>query len=150
MSSTNALRTARALADKAEAAPLEVYREIVKRWDKVQPGDAEKLADSLTALGLTDADVHADLEMLTAVRTLTTRAEAAQADVDSTPDVPTLEAQVEQFDRVLAHEFDRMLDGKRDLLATLERRRKADTQLRQAVTRLDERKRRAPRLFGWP
>ena len=145
---TNALRTARAIADKAEAAPLEVYREIVRRWDKVQPGDAERLAGSLTALGITDADVDADLREMEAVRTLSGRVRDALNDADSMPTATALEAQVERFDRVLAHEFDKMLDGKRQLLATLERRREADAQLRQANERLAERKRRAPRLFA--
>ena len=112
---TNALRTARAIADKAEAAPLEVYREIVRRWDKVQPGDAERLAGSLTALGITDADVDADLREMEAVRTLSGRVRDALNDADSMPTATALEAQVERFDRVLAHEFDKMLDGKRQL-----------------------------------
>ena len=144
---TAPLRAARAIADKAEAAPLEVYREILGRWDSIESGDAERLAQSLTALGITDADVYADLAELTAVRTLEARADAARADMDSMPNVAALEAQVERFDRVLAHEFDRMLDGKRDLLKTLERRREAEATLRQASERLAERKRRAPRLF---
>ena len=147
MTPTNALRQARQLADAAEQAPLVTYREIVGRWDKIESGDAERLAESLTALGIDDSDVYADLETLAAVRTLEARAQSAKDAADSMPNVATLEVQVERFDRVLAHEFDRMLDSKRDLLKTLERRRAADLQLREAGDRLAERKRRAPRLF---
>lgn len=148
MTSLRTLAEARRLAALADALPLKSYREILHRWDDPQPGDVERLAEVLVALGLTDDDVAVDLDELVAIRALEDTVADAESAVNALPDTQALDAELDQVDRALAAQIHPLLEPKRELVAQRKARIEAERRLRTVRTSLADEQQQCDRLFG--